>query len=57
MAKASETSNVCECAANEMLRTSLPVSVLAYALGLENVYYRGAFETGDQNMKVGFVPA
>ncbi|CAM9125412.1 unnamed protein product [Ectocarpus sp. 4 AP-2014] len=25
MAKATETSNVCECAANEMLRTSLPV--------------------------------
>ncbi|CAN0290348.1 unnamed protein product [Hapterophycus canaliculatus] len=25
MAKASETGNVCECAANEMLRTSLPV--------------------------------
>lgn len=32
MAKATETGNVCECAANEMLRTSLPVSELCLLL-------------------------
>lgn len=35
MAKATETGNVCECAANEMLRTSLPVSTLKFPWEVE----------------------
>lgn len=38
MAKATETGNVCDCAANEMLRTSLPVSAMAYPLAIEKRY-------------------